>query len=211
MLVRMANDAKDDDGYRKHYETVASAGTHPVIVQTYNGIGPMPSMKLMIDLARRYPRTYGWFKVEGSDKVISEKMAELVAAQPVVKTVFTGWGGRDWLYQYRRIGTRGVISQRPAYAGLFKKVYDLIAGGRDSSDPELASTYAKYLYMINLGDTFSETDDNMRGPHLYVLQRLGIFRNRLTRDGKGKVTDFAMTEREKLEVEQRMRYCGLLK
>ena len=64
--------------------------------------------------------------------------------------------------------------------------------------------------MCNLGATFTETDDNFRGPHLYVLQKLGIFRNRLTRNGKGVVTNYAMSDLEKLEVEQRMRYCGLL-
>ena len=62
-----------------------------------------------------------------------------------------------------------------------------------------------------LGDTFAETDDTMRGPHLYVLERLGIFRNRLTRDGKGRLTDFPMTDLQKREIDQRMRYCGLLR
>jgi hypothetical protein len=82
--------------------------------------------------------------------------------------------------------------------------------GRQSDDPALADAYAKYLYLCNLGDTFGDTDDTMRGPHLYVLQKLGVFRNRLTRDGDGNLSDYPMTDAEKREVEQRMRYCGLL-
>ena len=74
-LVRMVDDAKTDEQYRLQYETVAAKVKHPVIIQTYNGIGPMPSMKLMIELAKRYPDVYGWFKVEGSDRIISDKMA----------------------------------------------------------------------------------------------------------------------------------------
>ena len=64
--------------------------------------------------------------------------------------------------------------------------------------------------MCNLGDTLAESDDAMRGPHLYVLEKLGIFRNRLTRDGNGVLTDYSMSDAEKSEVEQRMRYCGLI-
>lgn len=53
-------------------------------------------------------------------------------------------------------------------------------------------------------------DSVIRGPHLYVLEKLGIFRNRLTRDGNGVLMDYAMSDAEKSEVEQRMRYCGLI-
>ena len=64
--------------------------------------------------------------------------------------------------------------------------------------------------MCNLGDTLAESDDAMRGPNLYVLEKLGIFRNRLTRDGNGVLTDYSMSDAEKSEVEQRMRYYGLI-
>ena len=56
-------------------------------------------------------------------------MKALVAAKPTVKTVFTGWGGRDWLYHYRRVGTRGVITQRPMYADLLVKIWRALEGG----------------------------------------------------------------------------------
>ena len=49
----------------------------------------------------------------------------------------------------------------------------------------------------------------MRGPHLYVLERLGIFKNRLTREN-GKVAEWSMTEKEKAEVDARLAYIGIL-
>ena len=110
MLVRMLDDAKCDADYERQYDALAAATKLPVIIQTYNGKSPMPSAKLLIDLAKRHPDTYGWFKVEGTGGGIVPCARELVAAKPVVNAVFTGWSGRDWLYHYRRVGTRGVIS-----------------------------------------------------------------------------------------------------
>ena len=212
ILARPPDDATNQTMIAAHYRAVAAVTKLPVIIQTFNGQKrtPQPAVDVIVALAREFPGTYGYVKEESPGLKVNARMAELLA-HPEIKTVLSGWGGKGWMYQGTKIGTRGVISQRPAYASLFKKVYDLIGEGRSSDDPELASTYAKYLYMCNLGDTFTETDDTMRGPHLHVLERLGIFRNRLTRDGKGKLTDFAMSDLEKREVEQRMRYCGLLK
>lgn len=45
----------------------------------------------------------------------------------------------------------------------------------------------------------------MRGPHLYVLERLGIFRNRLTRTGKGKVENFEISDKMKAEFDARIK------
>ncbi len=68
----------------------------------------------------------------------------------------------------------------------------------------------KYLYMINLGDVFCKAgDDTMRGPHLYVLEKLGIFRNRLTRTAPGKVEEYAMTDSMKAEVDARLKFVGI--
>ena len=58
MLVRMVDDAKCDEDYERQYTALAAATKLPVIIQTYNGKSPMPSAKLLIDLAKRYPKTY---------------------------------------------------------------------------------------------------------------------------------------------------------
>ncbi len=204
-LVRMVDSATTDAQYKAQYEAVAAQVNYPIIIQTYNGKSPMPSMKLMIELAGRYPETYGWFKVEGSEKIISEKMSELVAAQPSVKTVFTGWGGRDWLYQYRRIGTRGVISQRPMYADLMVKIFKAL----ETNDPKTDELFAKFMYLRNLDNVLPSAQ--MRGWNLYVLKKRGVFSNTLSRmpkkEGGWTLEDVKLTDGMKAEIEARLDYA----
>ena len=214
MLVRMVNDAKDDVDYARQYDALAAATKLPVIIQTYNGRSPMPSAKLLIDLAKRHPQTYGWYKVEGTGKEIVPCMKALVAAKPTVKTVFTGWGGRDWLYHYRRVGTRGVITQRPMYADLLvkiKRALEAELGGVQPSATESADElFAKFIYLRNLEDAIPAPE--MRGWNLYVLKKRGVFRNTLSRkqrkaDGSWEVADITLSEVDRAEVEARMAYA----
>ncbi len=180
------------------------------IIQTFNdGKSPQPDIEVLVRLARDFPETYGWVKEESPGGKVNERMSSLLK-HPEIKTVLSGFGAKAWLYQGAKIGTGGVISQRPHYAALFARIYGLMKEGRQSDDPALADAFCKLLYLNNLGDTFGETDDMMRGPHLYALQSLGIFRNRLTRDGDGNLTDYPMSDDMKREVDERMRYCGLL-
>ncbi len=210
LLARMPDDAADQTAIEAHYRALAGVVRMPVIIQTFNdGKSPQPDVELLVRLARDYPAIYGYVKEESPGLKVNARMAELLR-HPEIKTVFSGFGGKAWMFQGTKVGSDGVISQRPAYASLFARVYALMKEGRQSDDPALADAYAKYLYMCNLGDTFGDTDDTMRGPHLYVLQKLGVFRNRLTRDGDGNLSDYPMTDAEKREVEQRMRCCGLL-
>lgn len=210
LLARMPDDAADQAAIEAHYRALAGVARMPVIVQTFNdGKSPQPDVEVLVRLARDYPAIYGYVKEESPGGKVNARMAELLR-HPEIKTVLSGFGAKAWMHQGTKIGTDGVISQRPHYAPLFGRIYALMKEGRQSDDPELADAFCKLLYLNNLGDTFGETDDMMRGPHLYVLQKLGIFRNRLTRDGDGNLTDYPMTELEKREVEQRMRYCGLL-
>ena len=210
LLARMPDDAADQAAIEAHYRALAGIVRMPVIIQTFNdGKSPQPDVKVLVRLARDYPAIYGYVKEESPGGKVNSRMEELLR-HPEIKTVLSGFGAKAWMHQGTKIGTDGVISQRPHYAPLFGRIYALMKEGRQSDDPELADAFCKLLYLSNLGDTFGETDDMMRGPHLYILQRLGIFRNRLTRDGDGNLTDYPMTELEMREVEQRMRYCGLL-
>ena len=206
VLARMADDAKSDDDYARQYDALAAATRLPVIVQTYNGKSPMPSAKLLIDLANRHPQTYGWYKVEGTGSGIVPCARELVAAKPAVKTVFTGWGGRDWLYHYRRVGTRGVISQRPMYADLMARVWRAL----ESGDPAADGLFAKFMYLRNLEDALPAHE--MRGWNLYVLEKRGVFRNTLSRtkkrgDGTWEVTSVELSDADRAEVDARLAYA----
>jgi len=206
ILARPPDDATNQTMIAAHYRALARVTTLPVIIQTYNGKSPQPEVSVLASLAAEFPKIYGYVKEESPGLQVNGRMEQLLA-RPEMKGVFSGWGAKGWIYQGPRLGTCGVISQRPAYAGLFAKIWKRIAAGADAADPELAEAYAKYLYMVNLGDVFSKYGDNeMRGPHLYVLERLGIFRNRLTKVGPGKVEEFKMSEQEKAEVDARMRF-----
>ena len=206
MLVRMLDDAKCDADYARQYDALAAATKLPVIIQTYNGKSPMPSAKVLVDLAKRHPDTYGRYKVEGTCGGIVPCARELVAAKPVVKTVFTGWGGRDWLYHYRRVGSRGVISQRPMYADLMVKTWKAL----ESGDPAADELFAKFMYLRNLDNVLPAPE--MRGWNLYVLKKRGVFRNTLSRtkkraDGRWEVADVALSEEDKSEIDARLKYA----
>ena len=206
MLVRMLDDGKGDADYERQYEALAAATRMPVIIQTENGKSPMPSAKLLIELAARHPQTYGWYKVEGSGSGIVPCARKLVAAKPVVKTVFTGAGGRDWLYHYRRVGTRGVITQRPMYIDLMVKIWRALEAEDSSSD----DLFAKFMCLRNLENTIPAPE--MRGWNLYVLKKRDVFRNTLSRtkkrsDGTWEVAGVELSDADRAEVDARLAYA----
>ncbi|MBQ3345179.1 MAG: hypothetical protein IJG84_25045 [Kiritimatiellae bacterium] len=206
MLVRMLDDAKGDADYERQYDALAAATRMPVIIQTENGKSPMPSAKLLIELAERHPQTYGWFKVEGAGSGIVSCARKLVAAKPAVKTVFTGAGGRDWLYHYRRVGTRGVITQRPMYIDLMVRTWRAL----EAEDPSSDELFAKFMYLRNLENTIPAPE--MRGWNLYVLKKRDVFRNTLSRtkkrsDGTWEVAGVELADADRAEVDARLAYA----
>lgn len=208
ILARPADDCTNQVMILDYYNALAKATTQTVIIQTFNGKSPQPAVDTLVTLAQNHP-IYGYVKEESPGLQVNSRMEQLLRHREI-KGVFSGWGGKGWVFQGSRIGTCGVISQRAEYAPLFVKIWNRIKAGADASDPELAKAYTSYLYMANLGDIFSTWgDDEMRGPHLYVLERLGIFKNRLSREG-GKAVEWKMTDKEKAEVDARLRYIGLL-
>jgi hypothetical protein len=119
--------------------------------------------------------------------------------------VFTGWGGRDWLFHYRRIGTRGVITQRPMYADLLARIYRAF----ESGDAESDELFAKLMYLRNLDDVLPSS--SMRGWNLYVLKKRGVFVNLLSRvakkGGGWKLEDVRLAPDEIAEIDARLKYA----
>lgn len=208
LLARPADECTDQEAIFAYYDALAKATTQTTIIQTFNGKSPQPSVETLVRLAQEHP-IYGYVKDESPGLQVNERMERLLRHREI-KGVFSGWGGKGWVFQGARIGTCGVISQRAEYAPLFVEIWNRIQAGADASDPALAQAFSAYLYLANLGDLFSTWgDDEMRGPHLYALERLGLFRNRLSRQN-GKAVEWKMTEKEKAEVDARLRYCGIL-
>ena len=216
ILARPPDDAKTQEDIAAHYRALGKIAECPVIIQTYNGKSPQPDVALLVELAKEYPTVYGYVKEESPGGKVNGRIAELVAAKPVIKTVFSGWGAKGWLYQGRALGTEGIVTQRPAYADLLARMWAEEQKG--DPDGKLTDLYSKYLLMINLGDTFGGTADQMRGPHLYVLMKRGVFTNMYTRRRAPKdatngkkwiVEEFKLTDAEKAEIDRRLAFCGL--
>ena len=212
ILARPPDDAKDDADMRRYYRALAATVSQPVIIQTYNGKSPQPSVELLIELAKEFPLVYGHVKEESPGDKVNGRVAQLVAAKPVIKGVFSGWGAQGFLYQGPRLGTIGCITQRPAYTRLLARMLALAAEGRDASDAELGATYGKFLIMTNLGANFPTKNHggDMRGPHLMVLKRLGVFPNTYNRHrvkGKWVAEEYVLSPREMAEIDARIAYA----
>ena len=160
-----------------YYEQLASVAKHPVIIQSYvNETCPAPSTDLLIALANRHPAVYGWIKEESEGSKANARQAVELAAQPPVKTVFSAWGGWQWLYQSRRLGTEGLVSERMAYAPIISYIWRRMTDG--DSDGSLTEAYALYRLLI---DQRNLECGSLRGYSLHYLVRLGIFSNTLSR------------------------------
>lgn len=215
ILARPPDDAKTQADIEAHYRALAKIATCPVIIQTYNGKSPQPDVALLVRLAKDYPDIYGYVKEESPGGKVNGRIAELVAAKPAIHAVFSGWGAKGWLYQGRALGTEGMITQRPAYTDLLAAMW--AEEQRGDPDGRLADIYGRYLLMLNLGDTFGGSADQMRGPHLHVLMRRGVFVNTYTRrrpkkgeDAHGRkwiVDEVKLTDAEKAEIDRRLAAC----
>lgn len=161
----------------KYYDALAAVAKRPVIIQTYvNDACPTPSVDLLISLAERYPDIYGWIKEESNALEANDRQKQELEGKPAVKTVFSAWGGWQWLYQGRHIGTRGLISERVAYAPIVSLIWELMKNG--DREGHLTEAYALYRLLI---DQRFLPYDSLRGYSLHYLVRLGLFGNTLSR------------------------------
>ena len=177
IACRPPHDARTQDDLERYYRRLAEIARRPVIVQTYcSDKVPVPSSDLLIRLARDYPGVYGWIKEETGGADANARFRRECRA-PEVKTVFSAWGSYGWLDQYRRFGTRGVISERAAYADLLMAIWSALEAGDAARADDL---FATYLLMMNLRETIP--GGHLRGFNLYVLKKRGIFKNFVSRD-----------------------------
>lgn len=167
---------KTEKDIEDYYIALAEVSQRPVIIQTYvNELCPSPSSELLIRLAERYPQNYGWIKEESNNLETNNRQRKEINS-PAIKTVFSAWGGWQWLYQFREIGTRGLISEKVAYSPIISLVWKYMKNGDKKG--KLTEAFAMYRLMI---DQRFITHDSLRGYSLHYLMRLGIFDNMLSR------------------------------
>ena len=177
LAVRPPTEARSMEAVRDCLEALGRIAKRPVIVQTFvSDDCPAPSVDYLVDLARRFPGVYGYIKEESEGNRANARQAAECAARPIVKTVFSAWGGWQWLYQHRALGTEGLVSERPAYAPLVVRIWRTMRAG--DPDGRLQEEYAMYRYLI---DQRAIPGGSLRGYSLYYLKRLGLFKTTLSR------------------------------
>ena len=203
IISRPPDDGKTEEDLEKYYIGLSETVDCPIIIQTGGGVlykGVAPSVGLLERLARKNPKSFGYIKEESGNS--NSRMAEEIAKKPVIHTVFSAWGSYQWLYQSRRIGSEGVISERVAYADVLAEIWRLMEL-RDSSG-RLDDAFSKYLLMINISEF---VPGSLRGGHLYVLRKRGVFKNLLSREydrknGKDTIPDKPILRELKLSQAQ---------
>ena len=206
---------KTEEDIKEYFEALATVAKRPVIIQTYvNDDCPAPSAQMLIYLAQTYPDVYGWIKEESNKLEANDRQKAELEGKPAVKTVFSAWGGWQWLYQRRQIGTAGLISEKIAYAPITSLIWQEMKKG-DKEDC-LTEAFAMYRLMI---DQRFVIHDSLRGYGLYYLMRLGVFDNMLSRSYavntdrplaahapedkcKWTLTEFELTDMQKAELDQ---------
>jgi hypothetical protein len=198
-----------------YYSALGNVVTLPVIIQTGGGEryrGVMPSVKMLVELAKRFPKTFGYIKEESGNA--SSRIMEEVKEKPVIKTVFSAMGGTQWLYQGRKLGSEGLITERPAYADLISYIWKQMENG--DANNTLDDAFSKLLLMVNAETMFPGEGmrTGMRCPHIYILKKRGIFKNCVSRAWEIKdghkvvpespiVVELEMTDEQKNEVDRR--------
>lgn len=168
---------KTEADVREYFEALATVAKRPVIIQTFvNEACPTPSVELLVDLARKFPQIYGWIKEESNALEANSRQREEIAGKPAIKTVFSAWGGWQWLYQYRENGTSGLISERIAYSPIISTIWKAMSSGDRKG--YLTEAYALYRLLIDQRFILA---DSLRGYQLYYFMRLGIFDNMVSR------------------------------
>lgn len=136
---------------------------------------PEPSVGLMVRLAKRHPDIFGWIKEESAGGNANVRMVQESSAKPAIKTVLSGWGGWQWLYQLRRCGTEGLITERAAYAPILGTIWRLYESGERGS--RFAQAYAMYRLLIDQRNL----PGGLRGYSLYLFQKKGLCRSLVSR------------------------------
>ena len=211
IISRPPDSGRTEDDMRQYWRALAAVARRPVIIQTTGGVaykGPVPSVQLLIELAKEFPH-FGYVKEEAGP--IIPRTRALVAARPPIRRVFSARGGLGWLYE-SRLGTEGLITERAVYADLLTRIWNLQQSGSDPA--ALKDAYSKFILMTNLSET--HPGGSLRGPHLHLWKKRGVFRNMISRHyGPGNTipakpifSELKLSEEDIAEIEYR---CEALK
>lgn len=176
MISRPPDDVRSQEEIEAAWDALGRVARRPVIFQTYGtDETPTPSVELIVRLAERHPHAFGYVKEEAAGWEANERMLKEREAKPAVKTVFSGWGGWQWLVQLRRCGSEGLVSERCAFAPILGEIWRRYERGERGL--ALTEAYAMYRLLIDQRN-FPE---GLRGYSLYLLNKEGVFSNMVSR------------------------------
>ena len=212
MASRPPDDVRSEEELEAAWDKLGDVAKRPVIFQTYcSARTPTPSVELMVRLAKRHPHAFGYIKEEAAGDSANRRMVEETAAKPHVKTVFSGWGGWQWLYQLRDCGSEGLVTERCAYAPILGEIWRRYERGERGL--ALTEAFAMYRLLIDQRNFPA----GLRGYSLYLLVKEGVFANMVSRQyANAKVTEggsfgscrewkletVKLTERQKRELDR---------
>ena len=179
MASRPPDDVRSQEDIEKAWEALAAVARRPVIFQTFGTPEtPTPDVALLVRLAERHPDIYGYIKEEASGYGAVERMYEENKHRPALKTLLAGWGGWQMLMQMRHCGCEGLVTERCAYAPVIAAFWrDYVRGERGY---KLAESFAMFRLLCDQRNF----PGGLRGYHLYLLEKEGVFKNRLSRQYK---------------------------
>lgn len=181
LIARPPDDVRTERELEDAWDALGNVAKRPVIFQTFGTHEtPTPSVGMMVRLAKKHPLQFGYIKEEAAGNEANERMVLENAARPDIKTVMSGWGGWQWLYQMRQCGSEGLITERCAYAPILATIWKLRRDG--DSEGKLASAYAMFRLLIDQRNFPGK--GGLRGYNLYMLYKAGVFNNLVSREYK---------------------------
>lgn len=198
MISRPPDDARSQADIESAWDALGRIAKRPVIFQTYGTKKtPTPTVESIVRLAERHPHAFGYVKEEAAGWEANVRMQQEIKSKPVMKTVFAGWGGWQWLLQLRHCGSEGLVTERCAYAPILGEIWRRYERGERGL--ALTEAYAMYRLLIDQRNM----PGGLRGYSLYLLSKAGVFSNMVSRQyEKAKVTEggsFGAGRRWKLE------------
>ena len=198
MISRPPDYARSQADIESAWDALGRIAKRPVIFQTYGTKKtPTPTVELIVRLAEHHPHAFGYVKEEAAGWEANVRMQQEIKSKPVMKTVFAGWGGWQWLLQLRHCGSEGLVTERCAYAPILGEIWRRYERGEHGL--ALTEAYAMYRLLIDQRNK----PGGLRGYSLYLLSKAGVFSNMVSRQyEKAKVTEggsFGAGRRWKLE------------
>lgn len=184
MISRPPDDVRSEDGLWAAWDALGTYAKRPVILQTHCKGTPTPTVDMLVRLAKRHPHAFGYVKEEAAGWEANERMIKENAAKPAMKTVFSGWGGWQWLLQLRHCGSEGLVTERCAYAPILAEIWRRYEHGERGL--ALTEAFAMYRLLVDQRNF----PQGLRGFSLYFLQKEGVFKNLVSRQYENaKVTE----------------------